>query len=204
MRTGDAITRLISSISTILPRSVGAPLQRVARPMRRTQSAASRVTRLPTQVTKVTRAVPASPSAKSTAQATRPMPVSSSARGTARPTRAPARPQTVPVTLAPHLVGEAWSQTPFLEPGETLTVDLLIAPLNPYRSRYYSFRVISRSLDQEKPPLVVEEGSIQIVGISWFRRLLPYFVFALVGFIFAFVMVAAVLGVTSLLTISGA
>jgi len=160
MRTGSAITKIVSSISAILPRSLGAPLQRAIRPVRKAQSTASRVTRLPTKVTRV-------------------MPAPSPTRSTAPPTRAPARPQTVPVTLAPHLVGETWSQTPFAEPGKTLTIDLLIAPLNPYQTRNYSFKVISRSLDQEDPPLVVEEGSVQIVGISWFRRLLPYLIFTL-------------------------
>jgi VWFA-related protein len=176
MRTGSAITKIVSSISAILPRSLGAPLQRAIRPVRKAQSTASRVTRLPT---KVTRVMPAPSPARSTAQAAKPMPAPSPTRSTAPPTRAPARPQTVPVTLAPHLVGETWSQTPFAEPGKTLTIDLLIAPLNPYQTRNYSFKVISRSLDQEDPPLVVEEGSVQIVGISWFRRLLPYLIFTL-------------------------
>jgi hypothetical protein len=76
-------------------------------------------------------------------------------------------------------------------------MELLIAPLNPYQTRRYSFKVISRSLDQKAPPLVVEEGSVQITGIPWFRRLWPYLIFA---FISALVIVTAVLAVASLLT----
>jgi VWFA-related protein len=189
MRTGSAITKIVSSISAILPRSLGAPLQRAIRPVRTAQSTASRVTRLPT---KVTRVMPAPSPARSTAQA---------ARSTAEPTRAPARPQTVAVAPVPQPLGETWSQTPFVEPGETLTIDLLIAPLNPYQTRNYSFKVISRSLDQKDPPLVVEEGSVQIVGISWFRRLLPYLVFALTS---ALVIATAVLAVGFLLANLGA
>jgi VWFA-related protein len=197
LRTGDAITRLVSSIGAVLPRSLGAPLQRAIRPVRQTQSTASRATRLPRQVTKVTRVMPASSPARSAAQAARPMPASPAARGAAQPTGAPARPQAVPVTPAPYPVGETWSQTPFVEPGETLALDLLIAPLNPYQTHNYLFKVISRSLDQKDPPLVIEEGSAQIVGISWFRRLLLYSIFALT---FALVMATAVLVVAFLWT----
>jgi hypothetical protein len=169
LRTGGVIAGVISSRAAILPRSVGAPLQQAVRPVRRVQSTASRAARLPTQMS---RAMPASSAARSTAEPTRPQTVPAGQRSLTEP-------------LAPHRVEETWAQTPFVAPGETLRLDLRIAPLNPYQTQHYSFKVVSRAIEQEDAPLVVEKGSVQIVRVSQFRRLLPYFIFAVVAMVIA-------------------
>lgn len=162
LRTGSAIADVVSSVGAILPRSVGAPVQRVAHPMYQAQRTARHAARLPTQVG---RAMPAS-------SATRPQ---TTTVGRRTPTEPP----------PPHWVEESWAQTPFVASGETLRLDLRIAPLNPYQTQHYSFRVISRALEQENAPLMVEKGSVQVVGVSWFHRLLPYFTFATVVMVIA-------------------
>jgi hypothetical protein len=80
--------------------------------------------------------------------------------------------------------------TPPIEPGETLLVDLQIDPVKPYKHQHYPFRVTARSLESEAAPLIVEEGSISIQGLSWIRRFwLPVLVVILgVGVVSALVL----------------
>jgi hypothetical protein len=82
-----------------------------------------------------------------------------------------------------------WVQTPFVQPGETLAVDLIIRANRAGRGRPYPFSVISRSIEQENTPLVVTEGSTPLGGGFWTRRFMPYTVIfaaaiALVGVAF--------------------
>lgn len=75
-------------------------------------------------------------------------------------------------------------------PGAVLPVDLLINPLNPYRTQAYSFKVASRPVEPPVSRPVFEEGSFKIKGISWFSRFLTHLFFVLVT---AIVVLAAVL-----------
>jgi hypothetical protein len=61
-----------------------------------------------------------------------------------------------------------------VEPGETLTIDLLIDPVKPYQTQQRTFKVTSKSIELEDAPVVTEETSLQIVGVPWFRRLVPF------------------------------
>ncbi len=65
-----------------------------------------------------------------------------------------------------------WSQTPFIEPGDTLMVDLVIMPTNPYRKQEYDFTVTSKAIGQEGAPLVDEHYVAQIKGVFWLWRYL--------------------------------
>ncbi|MEJ2762017.1 MAG: hypothetical protein P8126_10965 [Gammaproteobacteria bacterium] len=58
-----------------------------------------------------------------------------------------------------------------------MAVDVFIAPLNPHRMQRYAFKVISKAIEPADSPLVAQEGEVQMTGISWFRRLLPYLIF---------------------------
>jgi phosphoglycerol transferase MdoB-like AlkP superfamily enzyme len=91
-----------------------------------------------------------------------------------------------------------WFETPLLGPGGRLLLDLLISPLDFYRTQFYSFKVISRTVEQEDVSLV-EEGHVQIDKIPWLYRLLPYLVFA----IFAAVVVLAAAGLLMAFSIWG-
>jgi hypothetical protein len=72
---------------------------------------------------------------------------------------------------ATQTAGVAWAVTPPLDPGRNLTIDLLITPVDPNRSREYPFRVISVLENQEDQPPVVEEGTIQVEKPFWLARL---------------------------------
>jgi hypothetical protein len=37
--------------------------------------------------------------------------------------------------------------------------------------------VISKAIEPADSPLVAQEGEVQMAGISWLRRLLPYLIF---------------------------
>ena len=105
--------------------------------------------------------------------------------------KAKARPEAKPVS--PKVVS-TWVQTPFVEPGETLAVDLFIRPVKSRQDEFYPFKVLSRSVEQEEAPLVIEEGSVQIAGASRFRRYSPYLlilVIAVVILFFAFFLASA-------------
>jgi hypothetical protein len=78
-----------------------------------------------------------------------------------------ARPQP-PAALSP------WSQTPFVEPGQSVTVELLVDPAQPYRAQQRTFRVFSRSAEQEDAPVTIDEQYLLIPGVSWLRRWSPF------------------------------
>jgi hypothetical protein len=62
-----------------------------------------------------------------------------------------------------------WACTPFVEPGETLTVDLLIASRRWSPTQRYSFRVASAALDLQDATTVIEAGNVEIRGLSGLR-----------------------------------
>jgi hypothetical protein len=64
-------------------------------------------------------------------------------------------------------------ETPLVIPGQTLTCELLIDPINHYRSRDYDFVVTSVALEQAEPAPLPEQGQVYVKGISWLARLWP-------------------------------
>ena len=73
---------------------------------------------------------------------------------------------------APGLM-RLWSQTPIVEPSQTLAVMLTLRPLKSKQTQQYFFRVISQAVDSESLAPIIEQGNVQIKGLSIFRRLLP-------------------------------
>jgi hypothetical protein len=71
-----------------------------------------------------------------------------------------------------------------------LPVDLHIAPLNPYRTQGYTFKVASTAVEPADSRPIFEEGEFEIRGISWFSRVAAHLVFVAVA---AVVVLAAVL-----------
>ena len=153
IQTGGAVAGLLSMVGSLLPRSVGIPLQQKASEMRRVQAQASYAQQVPTQVawlkSSASRAVPGVPAAKPADVAPPPEPP-------------PSGPQFV------------WAQTPYVQPGESLAVELFVRSALPTSNQEYTYEVISRSADQEAAPLVAKESSIRIKGGFWARRFLPY------------------------------
>jgi len=99
------------------------------------------------------------------------------------------------VSVAPALT---WAETPLLGPGGRLLLDLLVSPLDFYRTQRYAFKVISCAAEQEDVSLA-EEGFVQIDKIPWLYRLLPYLVFA----IFVAVVVLVAVGLLMVFSIWG-
>ena len=67
-----------------------------------------------------------------------------------------------------------WSETPFVGPGEAVTIELLVDPVRPYLAQQRTFRVLSRSTAQEDAPVIVDEQYLLIPGVPWFRRWAPF------------------------------
>lgn len=135
----------LSALGRVLPGSAGASLTNMASRLRRGRAMTRRLQRLPGQP--------------------------------GRPRAAAPRPPAVGVPQAKPSVPAGkreWVQTPYVEAGETLVVDLLIRPRAVGRSQHWPFRVLSRSVEQDEAPLVIEEGSVQMAGGFWARRFAPY------------------------------
>jgi hypothetical protein len=80
-----------------------------------------------------------------------------------------------PVATGPGL-SRIWSQTPMVEPGQTLAVTLTLRPVKSRQTQQYFFRVISQAVDAEGVAPIIEQGNVQLKGLSILRRLLPFFV----------------------------
>jgi hypothetical protein len=145
MRVSGTIADLLSSVGSLLPSSMRTPVWRMANQLRQGRSAVRRAEQLPRRVARTASVAPTF--------------------------KTKGKPKTAPIS--PKVVSN-WLQTPLVEPGATLTIDLFIYPVKSRQDGFYPFQVLSRSVEQEEAPLVVEEGSLQIPGASRFRRYSPY------------------------------
>ncbi len=173
--SGLGISRIIADIlgavGTLLPRSMGAPLKNLSNKLRQQQSVVSRVERAPRQT---------AGRAKSLARkVTKITPGRVSSRRVEKPAKTNIPPQPAPATVT-HAVVEMWAKTPIVEPGESLVVDLLVAPVKlPFQTQRHSLAVISKLIEREDIAPLVEEGAIQIEVAPWFREsLLGLFILA--------------------------
>jgi hypothetical protein len=155
MRLGGALASLLNAVASLLPQSARTPVRRISSQIGRGRStvgqarvASSRAARLmPKRGARVVRARQAA-AAREAAQG-----------GGVRRSRAAALP---------------WSQTPLVEPGQAITVELRVDPSRPYLPQQRTFRVVSRSADQDDAPPTVDEQALLIPGVPWFRRWAPY------------------------------
>jgi hypothetical protein len=77
-----------------------------------------------------------------------------------------------PTTLASAGTGRpGWSVTPYLEPGQSLVVQLLVSPVRRPRSQHYAYRVLSRTAESESAEPLVEHGTVALRGLGVFRQL---------------------------------
>jgi len=165
MRASSTLASTLTAVGRIAPK-LGAPLLRAGSQLRRGQ----------TQVQRGRRTV-------SSVSRTRQM-VSGGARGAPRgATQATQASRASPQAVAPEARGRrkveqefahTWRQTPVVEPGETLTVDLIIRSVRRTRNRQHDFRVFSRSIDDPSAPLTVDNQRIRILGVRWWRWVWPF------------------------------
>jgi hypothetical protein len=172
MRIGSNVASALDSLGDLLPRSAGAPLRRAAGQIRRGQSSVRRAEQLPgraiqtsSQVMPRRATLQAAPGQTSA----RPQPVVSF------------RQEAITPATASQTIEQGWVETPFVEPGGTLVIDLSIDADNPYRSQTYPFVVESWALEQREDSLIVEESSVPIVKPTFLQRYSPFMVTVIVA-----------------------
>ena len=150
---GGAFAALLGNVGALVPGSAGARLRQASMQIGKAQYTASQMETVSNQVAGLATGKPAPP----------PVGTGPEAGGLAwsAPHFAPA------ATALP-----AWVQTPFVEPGGSLLLDLLINRVKAYQANAADYRVklMSRSLEQAGAPWVVEECSVRIAGLSGLRN----------------------------------
>jgi hypothetical protein len=189
---------LLEVTASILPGRLGSPLLRLSQRIYSSQMAVGRAKMAPTQVVRSAKylksqVTPSSSSFGSSqnrfsqpaAQPAPPPPSISQPVGARRPPPV-MEPGYVNPPVASNPVRAAagngrrqkvlkeWGQTPQIEPGEALMVDLLIMPAKPFRRQAYNFTIISKPFEPEQGDSAVdEEGVVHIRGVHWLWRFLP-------------------------------
>ncbi len=188
---------LFSVVASFLPQSIGGPIQRWVDGVRGVESGVSgRISMAQTNVEMTERAFKGAGDQLSAVSPTQPangpeaiaapisVPVGGAAAGvaTAPAPTGSARPTTHPLYQAAP-ASHTWALTPILEPGGTLTVELILKPVNPNRTQEYTFRVVSKLVGRDDLPPLVESGTVHIKGPGWFSRLVKLLLFLLVAIV---------------------
>lgn len=158
---GSAVV-LLTTVGSLLPQSIRAPVLQFAAKIRAGQMSVRRVEQAPGRIARAARV---SKSAVSRPDSKRP-----AARAIVQDAgSAGAETSGVFTSL------QTWARTPAVEPGSLLSVELLIDSVNPYQSgiNLYPFVVKSRSVQQPEGTLVIERGEAQIRGITRIQRYGP-------------------------------
>jgi hypothetical protein len=150
-QASGALARMLSSLGSILPRSIGSPLLSAASQLQQKRGQVRRVQSYSKKGSSLGRKLGTRPSEPQEKQPLR-----------------PAGPQ-------------AWSETPSVQPGYTLALDLVLRSVGSHEHSARPFRVISRSVTGAEAPLITEEGTVEIKGGFWARRYLPHVVLLVVG-----------------------
>lgn len=93
------------------------------------------------------------------------------AKQTALPTSAPKTAIAITTALP------VW-QTPYLEPDDTVTLNLVIDPGRPRQTQQFAFRLTSTPIDQAGAEAQIIDGALNIEGMSLLRMYLPFFIVA--------------------------
>jgi hypothetical protein len=162
MGAASAVVGLLTAVSALLPQSIRSPVMQFAAKVRAGQASVRRVEQAPKRIARAARV---SKSKSPRAGSKRPV------KGAVVQDAGYAETETFGVSTSL----QTWARTPAVEPGSSLSVDLLIDPVDPYRPgiNLYPFVVKSRSIQQPEGTLVVEEGEAQIRGITRVQRYGP-------------------------------
>ncbi len=76
---------------------------------------------------------------------------------------------------------DACAQTPVIDAGARLAVDLRVESLHPNQAGQYPFRVISRMLDVPEAPQSTENGTAAFAGVSLLQRAWPIIAFVVIA-----------------------
>jgi hypothetical protein len=184
---GATVADALSAVAAILPSSIGAPLRNWSRQLRQQQAAITYAERAPQQMASQIRRIPGVPD-----RAAKSGPAATPSPAAPPPVEAVAGPQYAPVV--PISRAAVVDQTPFVEPGETLTLGLLVEPIKrPHQNQHYTITVTSKPLEQEDAPPQVEEGTILIPGVSWLRHYAPLWLPVIAAVVVEFLLLSLLL-----------
>ena len=140
---GSGLARMLSTLGSSLPRSVGGPLLQAANQLRQRQGSVRQVQWYSRMFGATKRRIGTRPELPKGEQPLR------------------------------RAGSQVWSETPSVRPGYTLAVDMVLRSVGSHEHRVRPFRVVSRSVSGTEAPLVIEEGTVEIRGGFWARRFLP-------------------------------
>ena len=172
---GQAAADVLGAVGALLPASLGRPLKSMSTRLRQQQTRVSRVERVPRQAMSRAQKIPRRMS-KARPQGRSPRVEAAPAPGeeAGRVQRRPAAPRSITQTVV-----DVWARTFPIEPGGTLALDLLVAPLKrPAQTQSYTFTVTSMPVGQEEGPAEAQEGTIQIERVPLLRHLWPFLALA--------------------------
>jgi hypothetical protein len=75
-----------------------------------------------------------------------------------------------------QVVQTPWAQTPPVEPGERLSVQLVISPRQAPRQEIYAFRVQARLANVPESSPLLEQGRVVYRPLPWYRQYLQWIV----------------------------
>ncbi len=145
---GGIAAELLGTLGMILPRSIGRPFSRAASRLRKGKSSVQRAERVSGQVSRLKSSVEFE-------------------GGDGGPTS---------TSTAVSDSNGARVQTPFVEPGDSLVLDLRLMPIDPYQARRYAFTVTTRAWEQFDGQPVTEEAAFEIEGLTSFERYSPFLI----------------------------
>ncbi|MBI5879547.1 MAG: hypothetical protein HZB53_18000 [Chloroflexi bacterium] len=96
--------------------------------------------------------------------------------GAAVPSNAPTLPGAVVAIPV-----DTWAQTPVIDAGARLALELRVTPLTAQHAGQYPFRVVSRMVERPDAPEAVESGTVAYTGVSLFQRAWPIVAFLAVA-----------------------
>jgi hypothetical protein len=149
MNLSYAMASLLTSLGTILPGSLGTRFYQAGSRMYSGSAQASRVQQVSSQATGLAASAKSSPPPG---------------------TSVPAQPQTAIQPEYSHF----WVETPPIQPGQMLAIDLLVRSAWTAQNAACPFKVISRSMESAQALVEVEEGQVNIRGGFWSHRVYPH------------------------------
>ena len=210
------IIDIFDSVASILPSAIGRPLRRMSESLYSGQRAVDRAKMAPSQVVRTTQYVkgevsrnlpagsqPGDAASQPAADASLPpqtvaeggleegevQPVAASPPAPKKKRRKRSRTKTAPLGIP-----NGWSETPPIEPGDKLLVEMLIVPEQPFKKQSYDITVTSKSMEETRPSAFEEKAEVQIRGLFWPWRYLPRALVLLITLGLIIAVISAALG----------
>ncbi len=169
-QTGGMVAGLLATLGRLLPGAAGQSLTGMGREVRQGQQTATQVKQVSQYAGKLQPKAggsnqPSAVSGQPSAVSRQPSAVSGqSAVGSGQ-------------RDVGNAVIEIWAQTPFVEPGHRMQIELQIQPAKPYQTRHYPYILKSRSLEYKEAPVITEEETVLFEALNPFEHFAPFMLF---------------------------